>query len=75
MFFSASRYVDLLAENFATVLAPDAVREKICARAETIAPVATQDMSQAEYDAAVQALIDFVETRAAEVAAFLAAQE
>lgn len=69
------RYVDLLAENFATVLAPDAVVEKIRARAGTIAPVATQDMSQAEYDAAVQALIDFVETRAAEVAAFLSAQE
>jgi len=69
------RYVDLLAENSATVLAPDAVIEKIRAHAEIIAPVATQDMSEEEYDAAVQALVDFVEVRAAEVEAFLARQE
>ncbi len=69
------RYVDLLAENFATVLAPDAAIEKIRAHAEIIAPVATLDMSQEEYDAAVQALIDFVEARAAEVEGFLAGQE
>lgn len=66
------RYVDLLAENAATVLAPDAVIAKIRAHAELLAPVATQDMSQQEYDAAVQELIDFVEARAADVEAFLA---
>jgi spore coat protein H len=66
------RYVDLLAENLATVLAPDAVTEKIRAHAAVIAPVATQDMSQAEYDAAVQELVDFVMARAADVEAFLA---
>jgi len=32
-------------------------------------------MSQEEYDAAVQALIDFVEARALDVEAFLAGQE
>jgi uncharacterized lipoprotein YbaY len=68
------RYVDLLAENAATVLAPDAVIAQIRAHAELLAPVATQDMSQAEYDAAAQALVDFVKASAVEVEAFLAGQ-
>lgn len=66
------RYVERLAENSATVLAPDAVIAKIRAQAELLAPVATVDMSQAEYNAAVQELVYFVEARAAEVEAFLA---
>ncbi len=69
------RYVDLLAENSATVLAPDAVIEKIRSHAELLAPVAMLDMSEEEYDAAVRALIDFVEARAADVEEFLAGQE
>lgn len=68
------RYTALMAENFATVLAPDALIEKIRAHASLLAPVATKDMSQTEYDAAVQALIDFVEARAVDVEAFLAGQ-
>ncbi|MFC1466392.1 MAG: CotH kinase family protein [Candidatus Brachytrichaceae bacterium NZ_4S206] len=68
------RYVELLRENFATMLAPDAMIARIRARAEVIKPVATQDMSAEEYDAAVQELVDFVTARAAEVEAFLAGQ-
>ena len=68
------RYVELLAENSASVLAPNAVIEKIRAHAELLAPVATQDMSQEEYDAAVQELVDFVTARAADGEAFLAKQ-
>ena len=66
---------ELLAENFATALAPDAVIAKIRAHAEVIAPFATLDMSQEEYAAVVQAMVDFVELRAAGVEAFLASQE
>jgi spore coat protein H len=40
------RYVELLAENAATGLAPDALLAKIRAHAEVIAPAATQDMSR-----------------------------
>ena len=65
------RYVDLLAENFATVLAPDAVLAKIRSHADLLAPVATLDMSQEEYDAAMQALGDFVQARAAGVEEYL----
>ena len=43
--------------------------------ADLIAPAATVDMSQEEYDAAVQALIDFVEACVMEVEDFLAGQE
>lgn len=68
-----ARYVELLAENAATVLAPDALIAKIRAHAEVIAPAATQDMSPDEYAAAVQELIDFVEGRAQDVAQFLQA--
>lgn len=69
------RYVRLLAENFATVLAPDAVNALIRSRAQVIAPVAMQDMSPEEYAAAVQAIVDFVTARAADVDAFLTSQE
>ena len=64
-----------MAENFATVLAPDALIARIRAHADVIAPVATLDMSQAEYDAAVQVQVDFVEARALAVEKFLGAQE
>lgn len=57
------------------MLAPDALIARIRAHAELLAPVAKQDISQAEYDAAVQALIDFVEARTVEVEGFLAGQE
>ncbi len=70
-----ARYVALMAENFATVLAPDALIARIRAHADVIAPVATLDMSQAEYDAAVQVQVDFVEARALAVEKFLGAQE
>ncbi|HQY91804.1 CotH kinase family protein [Caldilinea sp.] len=70
-----ARYVDLMAENYATVLAPDALLAKIRGHAEVIAPVATQEMSQEEYAAAVQELVDFVTARAADVEEFLAQQE
>ena len=65
------RYVELMAENFATVLAPDAMIAKIRAHAELIAPSATLDMSAEEYDAAVQELVDCVTLRAKDVEAFL----
>lgn len=68
------RYVELLRQNCATVPAPDAMIARIRARAEVIKPVATQDMSAEEYDAAVQELVDFVTARAVEVEAFLAGQ-
>jgi hypothetical protein len=71
----SDRYVELIAENFATVLAPDAMVAKIRAHAELIAPSATLDMSQEEYDAAVQELVEFVATRAADIEEFLAQQE
>lgn len=66
------RYVKLLAENIATVLAPDALKAKIRAHAQVIAPVATKEMSQAEYDAAVQTIVDFVERSAKDAKRFLA---
>lgn len=69
------RYVELMAQNFATVLAPDALIAKIRSHAGLIAPVATRDMSAEAYDAAVQELVDFVEARAKDVEAFLAAHE
>ncbi len=69
------RYVELMAENLATVLAPDVVIAKIRAHAAVIAPSATPDISREEYDAAVQVMVDFVELRAAEVEDFLAGQE
>jgi spore coat protein H len=69
------RYVELMAENLATVLAPDAVIAKIRAHPAVIAPSATPGMSREEYDAAVQVMVDFVELRAAEVEDFLAGQE
>jgi hypothetical protein len=71
----AARYAELLAENFATVLAPDAMIAKIRAHAELIAPFAAQDMSLEEYDAAVQEIVDFVEARAVDIEEFLAKQE
>ena len=69
------RYVELMAENFATVLAPNAVIAQIRAHADVIKPVAARDMSPEEYDAAVQELVAFVEARAKDVEAFLAAHE
>lgn len=69
------RYVELLAENAATTLAPDALTARLRAHAEAIAPIATKDMSQEDYDAAVQELVSFAEARAADVDAFLAKQE
>ena len=58
------RYVELMAENFA-----------IRGHAEELAPVATLDMSQEEYAAAVQTIVDFVELRTADVEEFPAEQE
>lgn len=69
------RYVELMRQNFATVLAPEAMIAKIRAHAELIKPVATQDMSPQEYDAAVQVLMDFVQARSAEAEDFLAGQK
>ena len=69
------RYTELMAENSATVLAPDAMIAKIRAHAELIEPAATRDMSEEEYGAGVQELVDFVAQRAAEVEEFLAGQE
>lgn len=70
-----NRYVELMAENAATVLAPDALLARIRQHAEVLAPVATREMSQEEYDAAVQKLVDFVQARAVDVEAFLASQK
>lgn len=69
------RYVELMRQNFATVLAPEAMIAKIRAHAKLIKPFATQDMSPEEYDAAVQVLIDFVQARSAEAEDFLAGQK
>jgi spore coat protein CotH len=69
-----ARYVELLSENYAGVLATDALIARIQNHAQLIAPVATQEMSPEEYAAAVQEIVDFVEARAAELAAFLAEQ-
>ncbi len=69
------RYVKLLAENSATALAPDAVLARVRAHAAVIAPVATQDMRQEEYDAAVQAITDYVERSATNVEEFLTSQK
>jgi len=69
------RYGKLLAENWATVLAPEAMMARIRTHAEVIKPVATRDMSVQEYDAAVQELVDYVVVRAEEVEAFLAAHQ
>ena len=69
------RYARLIAENFAGVLAPDAVIAKIRAHAELLAPYAAQEMSPEEYAAAVQEVVDFVEARAGEAEEFLAKQK
>ena len=69
------RYAELIAENFAGVVAPEAVIAKIQAHAELIEPYATLDMSPEEYDAAVQDVVDFVDARAVEVEDFLAKQK
>lgn len=66
------RYAELLKKNASTVFAPDALIAKIRAHAQVIAPVATKDMSQEEYAAAVQAIVDYVTLRSADVAEFLA---
>ncbi len=69
------RYVTLMAENFATVLDPEQAIARVRTYADVIAPYAAEAMSPAEYDAAVQEIVDFIETRAADTAAFLAEQE
>jgi hypothetical protein len=69
------RYVAFMADNFATVLAPDAMIARIRARAELLLPYATLDMSREAYDSAVQQLVAFVEARAADVEEFLAEQK
>jgi hypothetical protein len=69
------RYVQLLKENASTVLAPDALTAKIRAHTQVIAPVATRDMRREEYDAAVQALLDYVALRGGDVQEFLATQK
>jgi spore coat protein CotH len=69
------RYAQLMADNFDTVLKPETVIERVRARAEVIKPFATQEMSEEEYDKAVQAIVDFVEARAKDVEAFLAKQK
>ena len=56
-------------------IAPDALQAKIRAHAEMIAPVATQHMSQDEYAAAVQTIVDYVERSAKDVEDFLAKQK
>jgi spore coat protein CotH len=70
-----ARYAQLMAENDATVLKPEAIIEKIRARAEIIKPVATLDMSAEDYDKAVQVMIDYVNARAKDMDAFLAKQK
>jgi hypothetical protein len=69
------RYVELLAENYAGPLAPDAVLARIRAHAAVIKPFATRDMTPEEYAAAVQVLVDYVDLRAGDVEEFLAGQE
>jgi hypothetical protein len=66
------RYVTLMAENFATVLDPEQAIAKVRTYADVIAPFAAENMSPAEYKAAVQEIVDFIEARAADTAAFLA---
>jgi spore coat protein CotH len=70
-----NRYVELLAENFAGPLAPDAVLARIRAHAAVIEPFATRAMTPEEYAAAVQVLVDYVNLRAGDVEEFLAGQE
>ncbi len=69
-----ARYKDLLAQNFAGVASPEAVLGKVRTYADLIAPYAEEKMSAADYDAAVQALVDFVELRAPTIAAFLSGE-
>jgi hypothetical protein len=69
------RYMAFLAKNYATLLAPDRLTARIHGYAKVIAPVATQDMSPEDYAATVQAIVDFVTTRAVDVRAFLAKWE
>jgi len=66
------RYVALLAENTSTMLEPEGLIARIRSHAGVIAPVATKDMSRDEYDAAVQAIVAYVEQSATELQAFLA---
>ena len=69
------RYAKFVAENVAGVVAPEAVIAKIQAHAKLIEPYAALDMSQEEYAAAVQDVVDFVKVRATEVEDFLARQK
>ena len=43
--------------------------------ADLIAPYAAEQMTPAEYDEAVQEIVDFVEQRAVDINAFLAKEE
>lgn len=66
-----ARYVDLLEENSRTALEPGRLTGRIRQRATLLAPYAAKQIPAAEYDQAVADLISFIETRAAELRAFL----
>ncbi len=66
-----ARYRELLEENSRTVLDPGALTEQVRKRAALLAPYAARQMPAAEYDAAVNELIGFIERRGAALRAFL----
>ena len=68
-----ARYVTLLRENAATILNPGWISSRIADRAAVIRPAATKDMTDADYDAALDAVRACVERSGTELAAFLTA--
>ena len=69
-----ARYVTLLRGNAATILNPGWLSSRIAARAAVIRPVATRDMPDADYDAAVEGVLAYVDRSAADLETFFAAK-
>jgi hypothetical protein len=66
-----ARYVALLEENSRTTLEPGALIEQVRRRAALLAPYAARQMPPADYDAAVNDLVGFIENRGAALRTFL----
>jgi hypothetical protein len=67
----AARYSDLLKANSRTTLEPGALTTQVRERVALLAPYAARQMPRAEYDAAVNDLVGFIERRGSDLRAFL----
>lgn len=66
-----ARYLELLDENSRTTLDPATLTEQVRERAALLAPYAARQMAAAEYDAAINDLVTFIERRGIALRAFL----